>query len=120
MLVILKGDFDISNMPGAGNIPKSNWHWRVGYIAYVMDLKAGLPTLTVSSPQGGLFRKALNNPNLPDDLPANPALLGELKNRTQALPGVPIVPPSNKVPYGSLIPGTPKDSLQKPNLPEAK
>jgi hypothetical protein len=75
MLVILKGDFDISNLPGGGNIPKSNWHWRVGYIAYVMDLKAGLPTLTMGSPQGGIFRKALNNPNLPDDLPANPAKL---------------------------------------------
>ncbi len=50
MLVVLKGDFDVSNMRGRAN---SKWHTRVAYIAYLFDLRAGVPTLTQTSAKVG-------------------------------------------------------------------
>jgi hypothetical protein len=107
MMVIVKGDFDVSNIRGGGEIPKSNWHWRVGYIAYLMDLNAGFPSGVFTSPTGGRFRKVLNDPNLPDEQPANPQLLKETNNRPKLvpLPQTPIVPETDKQPYGTVTPG---------------
>jgi hypothetical protein len=68
VLVILKGDFMV-NMPRA---VANNGPRPAQYIGYVYDLWAGLPTLTITAPHGGVFRKALNDPSLPDDNPAAP------------------------------------------------
>lgn len=103
MLVVLKGDFDVSNIRGRAN---SKWHRQVEYIAYLFDLRAGVPTLTQTSAKGGILRKLLNNPSLPDDPVANPEALEQLKNRN--LPEAIVVPPEpqsiQKLPYGSTAP----------------
>ncbi len=41
---------------------------KASYIGYIFDLEIGVPTATLTSKNGGRFRKALNQPNLPDDL----------------------------------------------------
>jgi hypothetical protein len=59
-LVILKGDLR-PNMPGM-----QPTIFPVKYIAYVFDLWADTPTIEISSRDGGVFRKALNDPTLPE------------------------------------------------------
>lgn len=66
-LVILKGDFDVSDLPGG--LVGPNHRLKATYIAYIYDLRAGEPTLIETSLTGGIFRKALNDPTLPDDNP---------------------------------------------------
>lgn len=64
VLVILKGNF----MSGGGSgysVPGGQSTAK--YIALVYDMWAGTPTIVVDSPNGGGFRKALNDPTLPDD-----------------------------------------------------
>jgi hypothetical protein len=63
MLVIVKGDFDVSSLSGAK---------RAKYIGYAFDLRAGGPALVASSVKGGRFRQALNDPSLPDDPTTEP------------------------------------------------
>ncbi|MGI0015431.1 MAG: hypothetical protein ACREBU_18595, partial [Nitrososphaera sp.] len=67
MLVAMNGDFDVSNIRRSvsGALP-----FRVSYIVYVFDLKAGAPTLIQYSVDGSHFRKLLNDPNLPEEPPA--------------------------------------------------
>ena len=60
-LVILKGDFDVSSLA------RSNKRIQGAYIAYVFDLDTGVPTFIGTSRLGGNFRRALNDPTLPDD-----------------------------------------------------
>ncbi len=102
MLVVVKGDFEVSNMRGGAN---SKWHRRVAYIAYLFDLRAGVPTLTQTSAKGGILRELLNDPTLPDDPVANPEALDQLKkmNLPQAVP-VPPTRATQKLPYGSNAP----------------
>lgn len=61
VLVIIKDDFGASKRMGIGK--PANEHYK--YIAYIFDLWAGYPTWTLASPEGGEFRKALNDPMLP-------------------------------------------------------
>lgn len=106
MLVALKGDFDVQNMPGGGSTP-----WRVGYIVYVFDLKAGMPALISVSRLGGRFRTLLNDPTLPDEgLPTQSQQpnAGQQSDQQQA-PFISPIPasPVKKLPYGSIAPGAP-------------
>ncbi len=61
VLVIYKGDFDISRLPGAGNIKGATVH----YLAYIFDVWAGEVNAWETSAEGGRFRLALNDPSLP-------------------------------------------------------
>jgi hypothetical protein len=70
MLVIVKGDFDIIGLYGTGSPPPE--HPRAKYILYIYNLQTGGPTAITSSQNGGTFRKALNDPSLPDDPTAIP------------------------------------------------
>jgi len=101
-LVILRGDFDISAMPGS--LDPSLWPSRVAFIAYVFDLRAGMAALTAGSYRGGDLRTALNDPTLPDDLPV---MVPQLSNeRAFAHPAAP--PPTTRRPYGAVAPPAPK------------
>jgi hypothetical protein len=96
-LVILKGDFDVSNLPGgAGPMQQL----KATYIAYVFDLRAGTPTLVQTSLTGGEFRKALNDPSLPDDYKPVPQA-----SKADQIPVTPTVSPLNPLPYGVVAPG---------------
>ena len=100
MLVILKGDFDITSL--FSGLQPRKVDTRVKYIAYVYDLRAGLPMLTAPSTNGGKLRRALNDPSLPDDPTAEP---GEAV--TPGAPAVPMPPqptPHTTRPYGSIAP----------------
>jgi hypothetical protein len=72
MLVIVKGDFDMTSM--GGPIPATA-HPRATYVVYIFDLRAGVPITVTYSPNGGRLRRALNDPSLPDD-PTAPAATG--------------------------------------------
>ncbi len=61
-LVVLKGEFDVRNMR---HLVSNNAPWRVKFILYVFDLKAGTPTLIGVSTDGSMFRDLLNDPSLP-------------------------------------------------------
>jgi hypothetical protein len=74
MLVILKGDFDISGL--SRSIKPAQSPARAKYILYVYDLREGAPTLITASVNGGAFRRALNDPSIPDDPTVVPAPSG--------------------------------------------
>lgn len=100
MLIVIKGDIDVSNM--RSRTPKEFRHTRVEYVAYVFDLLAGVPTLIQTSHRGGAFRRLLNNPNLPEDLP--PAARQSIKRRTmpEALLETSIIVTPYRKPYGTV------------------
>lgn len=100
MLVVVKGDFDTSSF-----IPRrfqtSNPPRSTKYIAYVFDLRAGIPALTATGLTGKYFRNALNDSTLPDESkPVDPQ-----QGKPEALPGEKVEPPAQKLPYGTTIPG---------------
>jgi hypothetical protein len=72
MMVILKGDFSPFPKPGAGEgaapgqSPSQTEADRITYVAYVYDLWGGIPIIIQESKDGGIFKKALNDPALPD------------------------------------------------------
>lgn len=61
MLVILKGNFDISNKSG---LLMPGTHSSATYIGYIIDLWAGQACAVMASPDGRNFGKALNDPAL--------------------------------------------------------
>jgi hypothetical protein len=84
-LVIIKGEFDLSTLRGGFSSKKEKV--KASYVGYVFDLEAGLPMATLTSKNGGRFRKALNQPNLPDDvLPDEPRLQTENSTKAVLLP----------------------------------
>jgi len=95
-LVALKGDFDVRGLrhPSAGDAP-----WRVTYIVYLFDLKAGAPALTYVSPDGAGLGELLNDPSLPEkqEPPGSP----------EEGAATPVPPPAHKLPYGALEPSAP-------------
>lgn len=109
MLVVLKGDFDVSNLFIGGKNSPDTWHEWVNYIAYIFDLRAGSPMLTQTSAKGGILRKLLNDPTLPNEPVANPQGLDELRRRNlpKAVPA-PEEPRAPKLPYGSVAPPVPR------------
>ncbi|MBW4575999.1 MAG: hypothetical protein KME08_12025 [Aphanothece sp. CMT-3BRIN-NPC111] len=66
MLVVVKGDFDVSNFGRFRAFDSSSSPTQVKYIGYVFDLRAGMPCLTATGLTGEYFRRALNDPSLPD------------------------------------------------------
>lgn len=101
MLVIVQGDFDLRKSART-RLDPALWHWRVAYIAYVFDLRAGMPTLMQSSPQGGLLRRPLNDPSLPEDLPKVAPRVGVPHQEANPMPTVP--PGYKGQPYGVVAP----------------
>ncbi|PZS00588.1 MAG: hypothetical protein DLM69_06295 [Candidatus Chloroheliales bacterium] len=85
MLVILKGDFSPFPKPGAGEgFPSGQGTTqpdasRIAYVAYVYDLWRGIPMIIQESKDGGIFKKVLNDPTLPDVPPLSS--LNDAKNR---------------------------------------
>lgn len=101
MLVVVKGDFDTTDfVPSFSNDsqPTPKERTKAKYIAYVFDLRAGRPTLTTTALTGEYFRKALNDPSLPDE----PKLIGPERGMPEAAPSLPN-PPAKKLPYGTVI-----------------
>lgn len=94
MLVVIKGDFDVQNLSRAGFISEP---FLVGYIAYVLDLRAGGPIITSVSRDGSRFKKLLNDPSLPDPVvpTIDPARGPEAGVAAQA----PLLP-AKHMPYG--------------------
>jgi hypothetical protein len=94
MLIVLRGEFDLSSELGANRLGAGTWHSRVAYLAYVVDLRAGAPYLMLTSVTGGRFRQILNDPRLPDDPPAGP----------HGSPGMAVRPYTQLRPVGSGVP----------------
>lgn len=88
VLVILKGDFDMSGVPGRVRLPSNI---RFTYALFVIDVWSAGPTVVVGSTKGGEFRTVLNDPSLP------PA---DAKFPTDCPPRVP-----GNLPHGAVIPG---------------
>ncbi len=88
-LVVLKGDFRNGRNPGL--VDPASWaSKRFKYIGYVFDLWAGVPTLSIASPDGGIFRQTLNDPALPVSPP---------------IPTAPPFPtPAHPLHYGDIAP----------------
>lgn len=94
VLVILKGDF-IWNLPGDSS---PTGHFK--YAVYVIDLWAPGAIYITGSRTGGLVKKALNDPSLPDEpqhLPTDcPARLPATAHYGSEMPGItfPTTPPA--------------------------
>ncbi|MFS0513609.1 hypothetical protein ACEYW6_02645 [Nostoc sp. UIC 10607] len=67
MLVVVKGNFDISGST-SGSFQSSNPRRSTKYTAYIFDLQAGTPIFSATGLAGKYFRNALNDSTLPDDL----------------------------------------------------
>jgi hypothetical protein len=65
-LVILEGDFDVSNAR-SGLASKPPWHFS--YVAYIFSQWSGHHVTFIYSRNGERFRVALNDPTLPSDGP---------------------------------------------------
>ena len=100
-LVIMRGEFDIGNLPG-GNDKEI-----VNYLGYVIDLKTGLPTYIVGSPNESNFKKALGDPSLPDRQSVSKSDTG-FESTKEAAPGNikphPYPAEGEQLPYGAEIP----------------
>lgn len=64
MLVVIKGDLNVSNIRGAVGLKQP---WFTNYVAYVIDLNVGAPAYISVSPNGEMFRTLLNDQTLPAD-----------------------------------------------------
>lgn len=62
VLVILRGDFTLSGIPGAEPSLGALHH----YVSLIMDVWAAKPSLIIASKDGGRFRTALGDPSLPE------------------------------------------------------
>ncbi|WGV27651.1 hypothetical protein [Halotia branconii] len=69
MLVVVKGNFDISSSGfGLPSFQTSNSPRLTKYTAYIFDLKSGIPIFSATGLTGKYFRNALNDSKIPDDL----------------------------------------------------
>lgn len=103
-LVVLKGEFDVRNLR---RMNVNDTPWRVKFIAYVFDLKAGLPTLTSVSADGSRFRDLLNDPSLP--MP----MINDSQPEFNLQSPEP-VSPATKLPYGAMAPPVPNPTGSPP------
>lgn len=69
MLVVVKGNFDISGSGFLG-FQTSNPPRSTKYTAYIFDLQAGTPIFSATGLTGKYFRNALNDSTVPNDLEA--------------------------------------------------
>ncbi len=104
-LVALKGEFDVHRL----SRQTDNGPRPATYIVYVFDLRAGAPTLIVSSPDGAHFRTLLNDPTLPDYLEKN-----QTSVRESGVPSAVPLAPNNKLPYGAVAPTVSSPSVAAP------
>jgi len=105
MLVILKGDFGAGEHLGPGGSSQTSQRYQ--YIGYVYNLWAGVPTLTLASPDGGIFRTALRDttlPIVPTRIPAPPHAtpITRLHYGDVAPTAVPAALPGNSGPPGAV------------------
>ncbi len=100
-LVVLEGEFDVRAL--RRHVSRENKPWRVKYIAYIFDLKAGLPASVMVSSDGTGFRKLLNAPSLPE---------GDIfaEDSTILDPEAGAVSSDEKLPYGATLPPAPTPS----------
>jgi hypothetical protein len=94
VLVILKGDFDMTHCMHHSGDP--GVQTKAQYVAYVFDLIAGIPTFTSFSLKAEDFRQALNETNLPRNNATTSA--GNAVNTTISDSGI------TKLPYGAVLP----------------
>ncbi|GJD20444.1 hypothetical protein RIVM261_054000 [Rivularia sp. IAM M-261] len=66
MLVVVKGDFDVSS-PATARFSDLKPRTQTKYIVYIFDLRAGIPCLTSTGATGEYFRRVLNDASLPDE-----------------------------------------------------
>jgi hypothetical protein len=67
MLVVVKGNFDISGSISRG-FQTSNPPRSTKYTAYIFDLQTGTPIFSATGLTGKYFRNALGDSTIPDDL----------------------------------------------------
>jgi hypothetical protein len=106
-LVALKGDFNARAL-----MRRSFPGERTRYIVYVFDLNVGVPTLTMTSQTGGMFRTLLNDPTLP-----NEASVLQQQSENYPVSDDPALPmtPAKKLPYGAIAPAVPDPDASTPN-----
>lgn len=107
MLVVLKGNFDASRLIPIGDSSKPNNRVVTKYIAYVFDLRSGIPTYTVGGLRGKYFRELLKDISIPDISLPQPR---EAPDTVEAVPAEKL-PAAVKLPYGTTIPGLTKDEI---------
>lgn len=66
VLVIVKGSFGFGNISAAISLSAMK-KWQATYVSYVFDIWSAEAASTITSVNGGIFRKVLNDPTLPDD-----------------------------------------------------
>jgi hypothetical protein len=107
-LVILKGQFDFSAMPGsapqAQSVVGTNSVYK--YIAYVFDMWSAEPTFLLGSVDGGQFHMALDDSSLPITGSSVPLVCPTEAPHTVTLhygdsPPTPSLPPLPPTPYTS-------------------
>jgi hypothetical protein len=103
-LVVIKGNFDATDFVPSVQDDGKLKPLKTKYIAYVVDLQAGVPTLTAAGLSGKQFRDVLQDPDIPDD-PKD--LIGPAPGQSEALPGA-AIESLPKLPRGSVLPGGPK------------
>ena len=91
MLVIVKGDFGLGTTT-ASTLDRDRW--RFSYISYVFDVWSARSTSTVASAKGGVFRKVLNDPSLPDDSTQNNTWGAAALIASQITPSFPLTSPA--------------------------
>ncbi len=108
VLVVLRGDFrSDGQLFAGGNAPPAAQVAQVKYVALVYDLWAGLPTSVYISPNGGLLRRVLNDPSLPDD-PSPPATAPTARPQDYTIPNPPLPPGATPVSGAPVnVPRTP-------------
>lgn len=107
-LVVVRADLDLSNMPGVVAHSRSVEDRRAGFIAYVYDssTQSMAPVAEYTSRNGGAFRKILDDPTLPDDVP--PAAPPGTKQDDLSLdPGACMQIPNPTYPPGQIMPTAP-------------
>lgn len=98
VLVILKGEFDFDNaFPGAISAAPENEResGKKSYVAYLFDAWAAFPAAMYESQDGSRFKKALNDPTLPDPEHGSEAIVCP----------TPVPASQKKWHYGEEVPG---------------
>jgi hypothetical protein len=103
-LVILRGNFDINGaFPGGRLAQTADRYPLTHFVAFVMDLRAGLPAVMEFGVTGGKFRRALNDPTLPEEPKADVNTIRQVGE----VPAVAVTPFPTTVAtcaYGSIVP----------------
>ncbi len=96
VLVIVRGDFDLSGVPGRDPLPPGILYHSS---ALIIDVWAAAPTSIISSFDGSDFQEIINDPTLPEITPQPP------RNCPPRTPGS---YPHGAVMYGTVFPTAPR------------